>query len=470
MNRLRNRLVLVFLASTLIPLAATLWITARLLDRSLSYATTSELDSLSRSLETTAREYYRQARDRLREDAAEGRVQPVGYLGQERARWPAAVREFWESGEAERFFLAGEHGERLNYAVRDAGDGVRVFTLDLGPVAMGRIGDQFRKARSTVASLDARDLRRGFTYTLVILSAGLWLAATAVLVLSAIRISRPIHQLTKGLQQLSAGNLDIRLAEGANDEVGRAIRAFNHTAAELRESRDRLIYLAQMASWQSLARKMAHEVKNSLTPIRLNMEEIVARHGENDASYLEQAAQIVADEVNSLERRVRAFSEFAAEPPVLPTSVDINALIAERIEFLRRGRPMAEYQTRLVAGGARALVDEDVARGIFTNLLENAAEAAPSPVVLVTTTAGEGEVIVEVHDSGPGLSTLARQTLFEPTISFKKGGMGLGLSIARKSALLSGGDITLAKGELGGAAFRVRLPAAGRAGEERISA
>ena len=71
----------------------------------------------------------------------------------------------------------------------------------------------------------------------------------------------------------------------------------------------------------------------------------------------------------------------------------------------------------------------------------------------------EDRVAIEVHDSGPGLSDLARKSLFQPTISFKKRGMGLGLSIARKSALLSGGDILLIAGELGGAGFRVLLPA-----------
>ena len=78
--------------------------------------------------------------------------------------------------------------------------------------------------------------------------------------------------------------------------------------------------------------------------------------------------------------------------------------------------------------------------------------------VLGVTTATSDGIGIEVHDSGPGLSPLARGSLFEPTISFKKGGMGLGLSIARKSALLSGGDIVPVHGELGGAAFRVLLP------------
>src|SRR4029079_3587754 len=105
------------------------------------------------------------------------------------------------------------------------------------------------------------------------------------------------------------------------------------------------------------------------------------------------------------------------------------------------------------------LADQDLIKGILTNLLENAAEAAgEGGRILGITAAQEGRVAIEVHDSGPGLTEQARANLFQPTISFKKRGMGLGLSIARKSALLSGGDVVLVKGELGGAGFRVLLP------------
>ena len=105
------------------------------------------------------------------------------------------------------------------------------------------------------------------------------------------------------------------------------------------------------------------------------------------------------------------------------------------------------------------LADQDLVKGILTNLLENAAEAAgDGGRILGVTRAANGRVAIEVHDSGPGLSEQARTSLFQPTISFKKKGMGLGLSIARKSALLSGGDIVVVKGELGGAGFRVLLP------------
>src|SRR5665811_398141 len=103
----------------------------------------------------------------------------------------------------------------------------------------------------------------------------------------------------------------------------------------------------------------------------------------------------------------------------------------------------------------------DRIKGILTNLLENAAEAAgEGGRILGVTTEEHGRVAIEIHDSGPGLSEQAHSSLFQPTISFKKRGMGLGLSIARKSALLNGGDIVVVKGELGGAGFRVLLPVA----------
>jgi signal transduction histidine kinase len=193
------------------------------------------------------------------------------------------------------------------------------------------------------------------------------------------------------------------------------------------------------------------------------MEEVVSRRGEPDRAFLEQAAQIVVDEVQTLERRVRAFSEFAAEPPVSPSEIDLNALLEERVSLLKSAHPEVTYEVMLAQERPRAVADPDLVKGVLTNLLENAAQAAQSGGVVLARTAIDGAWLnIEVHDSGPGLSPQARSTLFEPSISFKKGGMGLGLSIARRSALLCGGDLESLDGELGGAAFRLILSAAVR--------
>jgi two-component system, NtrC family, nitrogen regulation sensor histidine kinase NtrY len=454
MNRLRNRLIVVFGFATLAPLLVTAWISVSLLELSLS--PTVELDQVSKSLEKTGRELYQRARESLKTDAALGRVKPQEFTAATRDRWPAAVQEFFASDEADHFALAGTEGDRLNYEVRHGGD-VWVYSTSLHGVGMKQISDQYAHARALVA----RDLRRGFTYTFLLLTASIWVVALLALIYFAHRISRPIHQLTRGLSEVAAGHLDYRVPIAGDDEIGTAIQTFNRMADELKQSQERLVYVARLESWQALARKMAHEVKNSLTPIRLTMEEIAARQSGPGREFFEQAAQIVVDEVMSLERRVRAFSEFASEPEIEPKSIDINSLLEERIAFLKAAHPEVVYNTRLAPNHPQAFADEDLVKGMLTNLLENAAQAVkPGGVVLGVTTAARDRVAIEVHDSGPGIHPQARGALFEPTISFKRGGMGLGLSIARKSALLAGGDILLVQGELGGAAFRVLLPVA----------
>lgn len=461
MNSIRNRLVVIFVLATIAPLAATWWIATALLEHSATLANTDQLDTLSKTLERTGRALYQQVRDSLEAGVAAGRIGPLGVYELPGADWPEDVRAFWESGEAERFSVVERSQNRdggaqlMLYYVRRAG-GVAVYAKPFPAVSLARLRGEYRSAREAVAEARAHDIGAGLVRTFAVLVGVVWALSLALLVFLAHRVSRPIQQLTAGLARLAAGDLSTRIPPAGTDETGRAIQAFNETAAELESNRDRMVYLAQLASWRQLARKMAHELKNSLTPIRLTMEEVIARRGGNDREFVEQAAGIVVDEVESMERRVRAFSEFSADPPVRLVTVDLNDAVRERVMLLKAGRPGVRYETRL-APEAPVRADADLVKGILTNLLENAADAAgPGGTVLVVTAAGA----VEVHDSGPGLSEEALRHLFEPTISFKKHGMGLGLSIVRKNALLCGGDIETIAGELGGAAFRVTLPVA----------
>jgi nitrogen fixation/metabolism regulation signal transduction histidine kinase len=453
-------LVLIFLAATLAPLALTIWVTTSLLETSVDMSNTARLDTVSKTLKRVTAEFYTRASADLKRRAESGELQPRKYFPMERSGWPDHVKKFAGTLDSEHFSHTGNEGDRLDYLVRH-GDEIWVWSMSLGDVPMDHVTHQIREAREAVAAANGSDLRKGVKLTYIVLAAGIWVVSLALLVYLAHRISRPIQQLTAGLGQLASGDLNARVRAHRDDEIGRAIQAFNHMADKLQESTERLVYLRQLASWQTLARKMAHEVKNSLTPIRLTVEEMLVRYDEDDLNFMQQATQIVVEEIETLERRIRAFSQFATEPPVRPAPLDVNSLLEERIAFLKSAHPEIAYDTRLAGEVPAAMADQDLLKGILTNLLENAAEAAgEGGQILGVTTATNGRVAIEVHDSGPGLSEQARANLFQPTISFKKRGMGLGLSIARKSALLSGGDIVLVKGELGGAAFRVLLPVA----------
>jgi nitrogen fixation/metabolism regulation signal transduction histidine kinase len=342
-----------------------------------------------------------------------------------------------------------------------------MYTRDLGGIRMEDLSVELGQTRRIVNDFDARDLHRGFTLALLALIGAVWLVSLVPVAVIAHRISRPIQQLTAALTDFAGGDWSRRLeaAGPPRDEVGMAVAAFNAMADQLADSRERLVYLTRIASWQSLARKTAHELKNSLTPIRLTVEEIQARHPA-DRAFVDHAVQIVISEIESLERRVRAFSEFAGEPPAAPEIIDINALVTERAALLRPVHPETSCLLQLDGRHPRVDAAPDLVKGILTNLLQNAAEAAGAGGSIVArTTTVDGRVAIEVHDSGPGLSADALATLFEPTITFKKDGMGLGLSIVKKNAVLCGGDVTRVPGELGGAAFRVTLPAADAAAE-----
>ncbi len=478
MHRLRNRLIAAFLAWTALPLVATVWITTSLLDRSLSYATTSDLEDLSRTLEASVRQFYQRERDAVKEDAQAGRLAPTIYTEAEASRWPEDIRSFWESGDAERFGISGTGGDHVDYVRRqdDRGGGgprgVALYRRDLGGIRMDELSARLRASRETIDAIETRDLRRGFTLALLLLLGAIWLAGLIPLVVIAHRVTRPVEQLTAALSDLADGDSARRIATSAaphrgRDEIGRAVDAFNHMAGQLAQNQERLVHLARMESWQSLARKTAHEVKNSLTPIRLTVEEIKARQPATGDPFMDQAVQIVVSEIEALERRVRAFSEFSTEPAIRAEALDVNGIVQERLALLRPAHPGTTFETHMDDAQPGAYASADLVKGILTNLLQNAAEAAgPHGTVKAVTMANEDEVVIEVHDSGPGLSPEASATLFEPTITFKAGGMGLGLSIAKSHALLSGGDLVVIPGALGGAGFRVRLPAppAGRRG------
>jgi two-component system, NtrC family, nitrogen regulation sensor histidine kinase NtrY len=460
-NRLRHKLVLVFLAATLVPLAAILWMSSALMSRSLAFVDTDDVGGLAASLEQVGREYYRQARQQLKDDAASGRVAPQRHAAAARANWPPAYQQFWDSPDDERFALSEPAGDRLDYLARRGGE-LLVYSASLNGVRMADVTRQIGEARARAGERRQRNLPRGFTVALALASTLVWGLALAIIFYLSARISRPIQQLTSGLGELAAGRFDARLQATGRDEVGQAVEAFNQTAARLQQNRERLVYLTQVASWQLLARKMAHELKNSLTPIRLTVEEIAARRASASPEFFERAAAIVVDEVGSLERRVRAFSEFAAEPVARPTRLDVGATVRERVAFLQGAHPGVCYEIEPGAP-ATAWADADQLKGILTNLLENAADAAgPGGTVAVSVRTSGRETTVEVHDSGPGVSADARARLFEPSISFKKHGMGLGLAISRKNALLAGGDLLLVDGRLGGAGFRLIIPSAER--------
>ncbi|HMD48779.1 MAG TPA: hypothetical protein VKG79_06765, partial [Bryobacteraceae bacterium] len=207
MNRLRNRLIVIFALATLAPLAVTAWIFASVASTAVTrWTSTAEVDQLSRSLEQTGRELYQRACQSLKDDAAAGRGTAERWLASDRSRWPIGAQEFLTgSGEA-----CAYAGDRLDYFVRH-GDDVWAYSTSLHGIGLAKLSAQYSHARALVADGSARDLRRGFTYTFLGLTGAIWIVAFLALIYFAHRISRPIQNLTTGLSQVAAGHMHYRV-------------------------------------------------------------------------------------------------------------------------------------------------------------------------------------------------------------------------------------------------------------------
>ena len=194
MNRLRNRLILIFLAATLAPLAATVWITTSLLEFSLEFSSTTQLDKVAKSLQLTGHEFYQHVRDDLQQQAGRplgpGALPARKYTAGERANWPAAVKAFAESEEPEQFLPAGHEGDQLDYLVRH-GEEVWSYSASLGGMERLTVDREIRDARTLVDNAKEHDWRRGFKLVYVLLAASIWVVSLTTLVYLAHRISRP---------------------------------------------------------------------------------------------------------------------------------------------------------------------------------------------------------------------------------------------------------------------------------------
>ncbi|HZA15078.1 MAG TPA: ATP-binding protein [Myxococcaceae bacterium] len=327
-------------------------------------------------------------------------------------------------------------------------------SIELPPVA--RIDLQHSRA----ALLEAeRGIATAFA-TLV--AVGIALALLLGL-LVARRITRPVEALTEAAREIASGRLDRQVHERASGEMGELVSAFNRMTADLRVTTEQLVASERVAAWQEVARRLAHELKNPLTPIQMSLETLLAAKKGKDPRFtqlFEESAGAVLEEVERLRRIVDEFSHFARLPKPQLREVDLSELTSQVLALYAAPRPGVEIRSRLEAG-VHAAADRDQITQVLLNLMKNAEEALPGGggVVEVRVARRGAEAIVEVADNGPGIRWEDRPRVLEPYYTTKSGGSGLGLAIAARIAQEHGGRLEVG-GDYGrGATFTLVLPA-----------
>ena len=232
-----------------------------------------------------------------------------------------------------------------------------------------------------------------------------------------------------------------------------------------------LIQVQHDAAWGEVARRLAHEIKNPLTPIQLSAERLRHKYlssmASNDAEVLDRATNTIVQQVETMKEMVKAFSDYARSPKLKLTSMDLNSLIEEVLDLYREEDGRITFNTQLQK--SMPLIDADVGRmrQLLNNLVKNAIEAVPSEqggeVRIVTKVDDERDYQVmelRIEDNGPGFPSDLVGKIFEPYVTSKPKGSGLGLAIVKKIVEEHSGVISAENREDGGAVVVIRLPIA----------
>jgi two-component system nitrogen regulation sensor histidine kinase NtrY len=246
--------------------------------------------------------------------------------------------------------------------------------------------------------------------------------------------------------------------------VAEVVRAFNAMTQDLAAGRAKLAQAERVAAWREVARRLAHEIKNPLTPIAMSVETLRDAHAKGRQDFPEifdEGTQAIGEEVRRLKRIVDEFSRFARLPAPERAPVPAEELVGAVLALFPSPPAGVEVEREVEAALPPVLADRDQVLQVLLNLVRNALDAMPSGGTLgVAARRAGGAVAFEVRDTGPGIAAEDLERVFEPYFTTKEGGTGLGLAIARRIAEEHGGALEVESSAGRGATFRLTLPVA----------
>lgn len=297
-------------------------------------------------------------------------------------------------------------------------------------------------------------------------------------------LAQPIARLRAGLEAVARGRFEHSLPVDTRDEIGELVQTFNTMQQQLAESRRRLARQERQLAWREMARQVAHEIKNPLTPMKLSVQHLrraymslTARGDEasGEAARFDQLFDRITttliEQIDTLARIANDFSTFARLPTRILERVDLNAVVREAVALMQEEGGAVTITTDLDPEPLVLMADREELRRIYINLLKNALQAIPEgaagTVHVVTRREapdgpadGPGWAFSTVRDTGSGIPADLRSRIFEPNFSTKTSGTGLGLAIVKKSVEELHGEIDFETEEQSGTIFRIRLPLA----------
>jgi signal transduction histidine kinase len=281
------------------------------------------------------------------------------------------------------------------------------------------------------------------------------------------RVTRPVRKLAEGAREVSQGNWQARVDVRGRGEMAQLARAFNRMTEQLSEQRERLVQAERVAAWRELARRLAHELNNPLFPLQTTVENLQRAKEQSPEQFEEvfrESTGILLAEIENLKNIVARFSDFARMPQPELASVNLNEVVRGVVKLFEAqfgavGRPPITPEFHLQESLPRIQADAALLHRAIENLVLNAMDAMPSGgVLMLRTTHENGDVDLEISDTGSGLTPEECERLFTPYYTTKQHGTGLGLAIVQSVVSDHGGRIWVESEAGVGTSFHIHLP------------
>lgn len=281
------------------------------------------------------------------------------------------------------------------------------------------------------------------------------------------RIADPVNRLMRATRRIARGDLDARVLATSSDELRRLVEAFNQMADDLQRQRAELERTNRLQAWADMARQVAHDIKNPLTPIQLNAEHLRRVHmdqGKPLGAVMDDCVANILGQVRLLRQIASEFSSFATSPQPRPVDTNLAELVEEIVEPYRTGLVgRVTIDTHVPASLPALSIDRTLIGRALTNIIENGLHAMPGGGTLTidAALAPDRRVQLRVTDTGMGMDAEAVAKIFEPYFSTKATGTGLGLTIAKRNVEANGGTIAVVSEKGRGTSVTITLPQQG---------
>jgi two-component system, NtrC family, nitrogen regulation sensor histidine kinase NtrY len=293
------------------------------------------------------------------------------------------------------------------------------------------------------------------------------LITIVITVLISNQITRPLNMLQQRFRQLKLGDRYEQIQYKRNDEIGSLVAEYNRMVIELEKSFELLARSERESAWREMAKQIAHEIKNPLTPMRLSVQQLQKvwkEKREDYDSYLGNVTATLIEQIDNLSAIASEFSNFAKMPALKISPVDLIDVVAKAVDLFS-GNDAYKIGYESSDKGIIINADREQLSRVFMNLIKNAVQSIPEKrkgKIIIKIEKKDKQIVITVSDNGNGIPDEVKPKLFTPNFTTKSSGMGLGLSIVRNILDQLGGEISYSTKTGTGTKFTIKLPFASK--------